>query len=294
MAIPANVNFADKFSSKLDQAFEKNSYTDRWVNQEYDFDGVSKIKVYTLDATPLVDYDMSSTTNRYGGFSEVNDTVDEYELTKDKAFQKALDKMNVDDSAMAKSAAKFLKNQMNKVFIPELDRDRFATAVEAANDPNGGGIDTYTPASVLESIRAMNAACDEMTAPLDGRVAFVTPTVLNDLKSELTPILNNPGDAIVRSRGLAGHIDGINIVSCPSNLFPADPSGTGDIKVIFWHKDALLSARKLTETKILDGAHVVSGSIIQGRFRFDSFALQGYNNITSEYEKMKTFMALAG
>jgi len=173
MALPLDVNLADKFSSKLDQAFKLTSYTDNYVNKDYDFDGVNKIHVYTLDTAPLVPYDMSNNTNRYGGFSEITDQVNEYVLKNDDAFQKTLDTMNRTDSANAKTAANFMAEQMNKVIVPTIDRERFQTAFDAASDVNGGGTETYSSADILDQIYTMNANCDEMSVPNEGRCLFV-------------------------------------------------------------------------------------------------------------------------
>ena len=288
MPLPTGVNLADKFSSKLDDAFKLSSYTDSYINKDYDFDGVNKIKVYSLDTADLVDYDMSNNTNRYGGFSEVTDTVNEYTLSHDKAFQKTLDKANEQDSVSAKTAAKFLARQMNFRIVPLIDRDRFATAFTAAQDTDGGGTEAYSAADLLDQIRAMNAVCDEMSVPDAGRAMFIDSFGWNDVKDLLTPILNDTSDKVVRTRGLGGTVDGINIVKVPSNLLPSG------CRALFWHKDALLAARKLTETKILDGSFVVSGNIIQGRVRYDSWALKGYDNSTSRYTKLGTFQALTG
>lgn len=286
MALPLNVNLADKFSSKLDQAFNKVSFTDAYVNKDYDFDGVNSIKVYTLDSAPLVDYDVSNNTNRYGGFSEITDTMATYTLTNDKAFQKSLDTLNEDDSVNAKTAAKWLAIQMNQVIVPTIDKDRIATAVAASAGVGGGGSVVYVPANPLDQIRDMNAKMDDISAPLDGRVIFVTPFVFNDIKKELTPLLNDGSDAIVHSRGLKGLLDGVPVVSAPSYLFPAK------IKAVMWHKSALLAARKLTETKIIDGGALVSGNIIKGRFRFDSWALKGHDSSLNIDTKLATFMSL--
>lgn len=38
----AGINLASKYAGKLDQLFAKGSYTDRAVNQNYDFDGVKR------------------------------------------------------------------------------------------------------------------------------------------------------------------------------------------------------------------------------------------------------------
>lgn len=286
MPLPINVNLADKFSPKLDQAFKLMSYTDPYVNQDYDFDGVNSIKVYTLDSTPLVNYDVSNNTNRYGGFSEITDTVATYTLANDKAFQKSLDTLNMDDSAKAKSAAKWLAIQMNQVIVPTIDRNRLATAATAALAAGGGGTEIYAPATVLNQFRKMNANLDNISCPLDGRVFYITPFVLNAIKEQLTPLLHDTSDAIVHSRGLKGLLDGVPVVCVPENLFPAKT------KALMWHKSALLSARKLTETKILDGAWVVSGNIIQGRFRYDSWPLKGHNSDTGVDTKLATFQSL--
>lgn len=40
--MPLSINLASKYASKLDQHFAKGSYTDRAVNQDYDFDGVKR------------------------------------------------------------------------------------------------------------------------------------------------------------------------------------------------------------------------------------------------------------
>lgn len=286
MPLPANVNLASKFSPKLDQAFKLSSYTDPYVNKDYDFDGVNSIKVYTLDVAPLVDYDVSSNSNRYGGFSEITDTITTYTLANDKAFQKTLDRLNEDDSAMAKTIAKWLAEQMNKVIVPAVDMNRFATAATAAASADGGGTITYDPATVLEAIRTMNANCEEVSAPLDGRVFFGTPDVIMELKNEITPWMSYTSNSIITKGTPVGTIDGIPVVCVPTALLPTT------IKGLFWHRSALLAARKLTETKILNGAWVVSGNIVQGRFRYDSFALSGLNSATGIHTKMKTFQAL--
>lgn len=286
MALPVGVNLASKFSSKCDNAFKLSSYTDNWVNKEYEFDGVNKITVYTMDTTPLVDYDVSSNTNRYGGFAEITDSTNDYILQKDKAFQRTLDRLNEQDSMGAKTTGKWLAKQMNYRIVPAVYMDRFATAYAAATDADGGGTTVYSKATILDTIFTMNANCDEVSAPDAGRVLFVTPSVYKDIKSECLPILHTAEPSILHKRGLMGTIDGTPIVKVPSNLMPAGCVG------LFWHKEALLAARKLTETKILDGGWVVSGNIIQGRFRFDSFALKGFDNSTGLFTKLKTFQAI--
>ena len=99
-----SVNLASKYSSKLDQLFAKGSYTDVAVNQNYDFDGVRTVNVYTVTTTPLVNYNREETGDRFGGNNEIQDTVASYTLTNDKAFKLVIDRGNYEQQALAKKA----------------------------------------------------------------------------------------------------------------------------------------------------------------------------------------------
>jgi hypothetical protein len=284
MPLPLNVNLAQKFSPKLDEAFARKSYTDAYINKDYDFDGVNSIKVYNLDPVALKDYDVSNNTNRYGGFSEITDTVATYTLANDKTFQTTLDRINQDDSAMAKTAGKWLGIQMNQVVVPEIDKNRFATAVNYATTNTQTA--PYVAANVKTLMREMVKEANEVNAPVDGRVFFVSPEAAVDLEDILTPYMSYTSDKIMTEHCPIGKLFGVPVVEVPTDLLPTD------VMVIFWHKSAILGARKLTETKILDGAFVLSGNIIQGRFRYDSFVLPGTNKLSGVATKGSTVRVL--
>jgi hypothetical protein len=61
---------------------------------------------------------------------------------------------------------------------------------------------------------------------------------------------------------------------------------------LFFHQSALLGCRKLTETRIKSDSEFVSGDIVLGRFRFDSFALNGGGRLDGVDAKLATFQAL--
>ena len=50
------VNYAEKFSQTIDEQLSKDSLTDKAVNKDYDFDGVNKVNVYSVETVPLNDY----------------------------------------------------------------------------------------------------------------------------------------------------------------------------------------------------------------------------------------------
>jgi hypothetical protein len=58
-------------------------------------------------------------------------------------------------------------------------------------------------------------------------------------------------------------------VKVPTSYFP-----TG-FKAIIWHKDALLGVQQIKNTRIITDSELVDGSILLGRFVFDSFVLNG-------------------
>lgn len=264
------VNLAIKYSSKLDQIFEHDSYTDNWINKKYDFDGVDTVKVYTVTSVAPGDYSRTSTGDRFGGNAELQDVITTYQLTNDKSFKIAIDRGNYEQGMRAKKAGEVMRIQMNEQIIPMIDKDRLATAAAGATAVSQAVAmtsDAYT------DVLTANEYLDECKAPLEGRVLFVTPAEYNAVKSKITTQILASGynDKLVR-KGFVGELDGVPVVKVPTSYFPAG------VKAIVLHRDALLGVRQVTETRIITDSEFVSGSILLGRFIFGSFILNGKKN----------------
>ena len=264
------VNLAIKYSSKLDQIFEHDSYTDNWINKKYDFDGVSTVKVYTVTSVAPSDYSRTSTGDRFGGNAELQDVISTYQLTNDKSFKIAIDRGNYEQGMRAKKAGEVMRIQMNEQIIPMIDKDRLATASAGATAVSQAV--TMTSDAYTDVLTA-NEYLDECKAPLEGRVLFVTPAEYNAVKSKITTQILASGynDKLVR-KGFVGELDGVPVVKVPTSYFPAG------VKAIVLHRDALLGVRQVTETRIITDSEFVSGSILLGRFIFGSFILNGKKN----------------
>lgn len=52
------INYAEKYAELIDERFTQQSYTDAAVNQDYDFEGVNAVTVYSVPTVPLADYDL--------------------------------------------------------------------------------------------------------------------------------------------------------------------------------------------------------------------------------------------
>ena len=261
------VNLADKYSGQLYQIFTHASYTDNWINKKYDFDGVASVKVYTVTSVDPIDYNRASTGDRYGGANELQDTITTYTLTNDKSFKIAIDRGNYEQGMRAKKAGEVMRIEMNEKVIPMIDKNRLAVAAAGATAVSQAitaGTDAY------QDILKANEYLDECKAPLEGRVLFVTPAEYTLIKTAITTNINANGynDKILY-KGFVGELDGVPVVKVPTSYFPAG------VKAILVHRDALLGARQITETRIKTDSEFVSGAILLGRFIFDSFILNG-------------------
>ena len=263
-------NLATKYSSKLDQLWTHASYTDAWINKKYDFDGVATVKVYTATSVDPTDYNRSSTGDRYGGNNELQDTIATYTLTKDKGFKIAIDRGNYEQGMRAKKAGEVMRIQMNEKIIPMIDMDRLATAAAGATAVSQAitmGTDFY------QNVMQANEYLDECKAPLEGRVLFVTPSAYTKIKTAITTtVLATEYNNKLVGKGFVGELDGVPVVKVPTSYFPAG------VMAILVHRDALLGARQITETRIITDSELVSGSVLVGRFIFGSFILAAKNH----------------
>lgn len=261
------VNLATKYSAQLDQIWTHASYTDNWVNKKYDFDGVKTVNVYTVTTVDPTDYNRTSTGDRFGGNAELQDIVTPYTIGNDKAFKIAIDKGNFEQGMRAKKAGEVMKYEMNERIIPMIDRDRLATAAAGA---------TAVSQTVTKSTDAysdtldLNVFLDEAKAPLEGRVLFVSPAFYKDIKLAIVKEIEaSEYNGKLLGKGFVGTLDGVPVVKVPTSYFPAG------VLAILVHRDSLLGVRQVTETRIINDSEFVSGSLLLGRFIFDSFVLKG-------------------
>ena len=262
------VAIANKYSSKMDLAFAQGSYTDKFVNRDYDFDGVQTINVVTPTTVATSNYDRTSTGDRFGGNAELQDTVATYQLANDKCFKIAIDRGNYLQGGLAKKAGQVLRAEMDEQVIPEIDSDRIATAAAAATT-NGQAV-SYTLGSgnAYEAVLEASAKLDEAKAPMNDRVMFVTPAFYNKIKGDITTGVYATGynDKLV-PRGFVGELDGMAVVKVPSTYFPANTLA------VIWQKNAVLGARQIHKTDIIENSENVDGAVLRGRFIYDTFVL---------------------
>lgn len=265
------VNLAQKYSDKLDQAFSHGSYTDDFVNKNYDFDGVKTVNVYTATTVALKDYDRTATGDRYGGNNELQDVVTPYTLTKDRTFKITIDDGNAKQQVMAKRAGVIMKAQLQEQVAPEIDKYRIAVAATGANAVNQKI--TATAGKAYLDVLKMSEFLDEAQAPIAGRVLYVTPKFYTMIKDNI--VTTTHGSEYISKligRGFVGELDGVPVVKVPTSYMPTKTYA------VMWHKDAILGAKQIMKTRIIPDSELVDGTVLTGRFLYDAFVLNGKKN----------------
>lgn len=265
------INYASKFSPMVDEAFSLAAFTTPAVNQDFDWIGVETVKVYSIPTVAMNDYDVDGAHPfaRYGTPGELQNTVQELTLTQDRSFTFSIDKKSEDDTVGVMSASAALARQIEQVVIPEVDTYRIAKMFSAAGNTHTA---TITAANAYNTFLAVQELLDEDKAPQAGRLCFATPAFINFLK--LDSAFTKTADMATRIAftGQVGEVDGVAIIKVPSSYFPAKAN------FVITNRLAMPSPIKLTEYKIHTDAPGISGSLVEGRIRYDAFVLHNKAN----------------
>jgi hypothetical protein len=276
-------NLAQKYSAKVVERFSRLSLTDGATNNDYDWDGVTTVNVYSVATAAMGNYTRSGTA-RYGTITEVDTTLQTLTLTRDRSFISSIDKRNSAESQGVTQAGTFLARQVREVITPEIDIWRLGvlgtagtasastTAATTALATNTTSATTSTNA--YANFLAINGAISDKLVPLQGRIAFITANYYNALKQS-NYVLASEQSQTSRKSGDYGTVDGVKLVVVPSTYMPSATfsSTTGAVDLIITHPDVLVSPLVLTDYVTLKDPINISGWVVQGRICYDAFAL---------------------
>ncbi|MFV0342756.1 MAG: hypothetical protein ACK5JH_07645 [Anaerocolumna sp.] len=260
------VNYAEKFSAIIDEELSKESLTDKAVNKDYDFDGVNKVKVYSIPTVPLNDYDMNAETNRYGTPTELGNDVQELELSQDKSFTFTIDRRNVSDTMLAMSAAKALARQIKDVVTPTVDKYRLEKLTENAHTEHIKE-ENLTSQTAYSAFLEGSMILFDAKVPTAGRIAFVTSAFYKAIKLDKNFVSSGDKGQDLAINGAVGTIDGTNIIVAPIDYFV---KGTN---FIICHPMAMTSPIKLADYKQHENPQGINGWLVEGRIYYDAFVL---------------------
>jgi len=261
------VNLASKFAKKTSDLMVLSAKTSGIVNQNWDWDGVNAINVYTLSDPTINDY-VANGANRYGNPSEVQDTKQTFTLSRDRSFSVTIDNLNLQDTMMVRQPGKYLAQVIKNKMVPEIDTYRIGVLF-AAGATNGSRDDIVADAATTSSnawsnFTAINADISDHEAPESGRVALMTAQYYNFLLLSGFVLASNAGQSKNESGDL-GTVDGVKVVVVPSGRMPSNND------LIITHPSVLVAPEKLRDYTIHKNPPGINGYQIDYRHRYDAF-----------------------
>ena len=261
------INLASKFEKRTSELLSARRLTKLVTNQDWDWTGTNEINVYTLTDPTMGNYDSNGGSSRYGNPTEVEDTIQTWTLSRDRAWTKTIDKKNFQDTQMVRKPSKYLAQATKNVTVPEIDTyiiQTIVTAGEAANRDDIVSDAATTAANAYTNFLAINADISDNEAPVDGRVALLTPEYVSFLKQST---LLDSSDLSYKDKkdGVLGKIDGVKLVEVPSARMPANTD------LVITHPSVCVAPEKLVDYTLHKNPPGVSGDLLEYRHRYDAF-----------------------
>lgn len=259
------ISYVEKYASAVDEKFKELAKSNEVVNQNYSFVGAKTVQVYSVTTGTMNDYARTGTTDRYGTIEDLNNSLQELTMTKDRSFNIAVDKMQSDEAGPSLIAADVLARQLREVVVPEIDKYRFDTMVAGAGN---SATAVLSSDNVYDKILDGTALLDDAEVPVDGRKLLVIPSVFKLMKQNADIILDTEMGMDARKKGIIAQLDGMDVMRIPSSRF-----GTANFGFMIAHPIATTSPVKLADYKIHIDPPGISGYKIEGRVYYDAFVL---------------------
>lgn len=263
------INLAQKFESKTSDLQKARRKTKNMVNDDWSWDGVNAINVYTLTDPVMQNYNPNG-DNRYGNPTEVEDTIQTWTLSRDRSWTKTIDKKNYQDTLMIRKPGKYLAQATKNVLVPEMDTyilQVIATA-GAVYDRDDIVTDAATTSSnAYTNFLAINADITDREGAEEGRVAGMTAQYYNFLKQGGF-VLDSDSAYRDRKTGNLGTVDGVTVTIIPSSRMPVT---SGAIDLLITHPMVTVAPEKLVDYTLHKNPPGVSGDLLEYRHRYDAF-----------------------
>ena len=257
------INLALKYGKTIEKAFTHDSYIKSHCKAKVDFAGVKTVRIYMLNTTPIVDYTRSG-SSRYGEMKDIQDTVLEYTMTQDKAFNGIVDKGDEAEQTITNKAGQWLRQEMREQVVPTADRYALK---KIANYGHVYGITKPDKTNIVSEIFKARTWFNNHRVPNTDRIIYTpasfTPEIM--LSDEWIGLDNLAGKQL--PTGVIGRVAGFTIVEVPDDMFDTNHFFT-DV-----HESAVAFPYKINTSKIHTDPPGISGALIEGRHLYDVFVL---------------------
>lgn len=279
------INLADKYSKKIVDKFYTDSVILGKTSKEYDWDGVSSIKVWTITTVDPVDYNRATVVpgaSRYGTTTEVQDTIQTMAVTQDKAVSLSVDKGNNTQQMLIKNAGTVMARELREKFVPMFDKYALArwsglmTTAPSWASLIGSGVDaSLAKNNIVDAISAGVTAIRNEGADINDAFCYIGETNYAKL------LLSNEFLAVDKlaerdlEKGVMGKVRGVQIVPVPDSYLSATTNTnlTKDVNFIIVKKSVVLTPTQIKDAKVHQDPPGLSGALLEVRWLYDAFVL---------------------
>lgn len=250
----------------------------------YKWTGAGTIEVVSTPDGVLSNYNENSTASVSVGL--VGNNLQSLTLAYNKAMFERIQQTLIQDTPVANFAAKWAKQQINDVFIPNHDvysLNKVALGRDAANDVevtlSNGNLPT-TGLSKLFGKAFLNIRANGADA--SQTVAWVADSFANELADQITFTGSDAGYNQAKNSAFLGKHKGVMCVAVPDDYFT--DLGTKQVFVIMADKRAIVNVTpkmRPEDYKVVTELSGFSGVEVQLRDRADTFVLNQKTGVIS-------------
>lgn len=266
------INLALKYADKIEEAFVLESLVFGKGKATYAFTGVSQVKSLTPTTVSLATYDISETSApRFGSLVEMEDTVNTYTISQDKAFNIAIDRGNNERQLNLKEAGRMLKMEVDEQVIPTLDKYALGAYAAVSGATTVSSV-TLTKSNIVDQYADAIKTLVNNKVPATGLISWIGATAFSKLVCSPEFLnLEKLGEKAV-GKGVIGEVQGVQVIRVPDSYMPSNTD------FIVTHPSILMPVKKINTLRILKEHPDVDGNVLQGRFMYDAFVLHQKEN----------------
>lgn len=264
-AANGGVNYADKYSSKIDQRFYLESVVAQATNNDYDFTGVNTVNVYSVVLSDPVTY-QNHGANRFGTPKEAANNVQALTIAQDEGFSITVDARSNLSTAGAMNSGAILEMEIREKLVPRFDKYVLGKLFDSALSGNKVSA-SLTASNAYDQFLDGQEKLSEAFVPVAGRVAFVTYGFLKLLKAGDFVLASDKGQTIHGS-GVIGTVDGTEIIPVPSSYMK-----NANVRAIIIPSHSVVAPRRIVHYKTHKDPPGINGWLIEGRWVYDAFVL---------------------
>ena len=258
------IYLTEQYSKAVEKLYTHTSFLRPHCKAHVDMIGKKTCKVYQILTSELNDYKREG-KDRYGVPNDVQDIVNEYTITQDKAFTAIVDKGDGSQQAISNKAGQYLRQQISEKCVPTGDKYGFSRIARFGHIQ--GVSAAPTKSDIISTVYDAAAYMDDHYVPDDGRILFVRVRDYKKiiLSDEWVKLDNLAGKQL--PTGVVGQVAGFTVVKVPDRLFPTD------VYMLAIHEQALAFPYTIDDTKIHTNPQGYSGPLIEARNLFDAFVI---------------------